>query len=37
MKINGKPAKIADLLRDDKLCALLSDEGPIDPPRYLEK
>jgi hypothetical protein len=35
MIIGGKPASVADVLRDPQRCKLLSDEGPIDPPRYL--
>jgi hypothetical protein len=34
MQIDGQPAKASEVLRDSKRCALLSDEGPIDPPRY---
>lgn len=32
--IDGQPHKIVDLLRDKDLAAIVSDEGPIDPPRY---
>jgi hypothetical protein len=32
--IDGEVAKITDLLRDPQRCALVSDEGPVDPPRY---
>ncbi len=32
--IDGQPHKIADLLRDKERAAIVSDEGPIDPPRY---
>jgi hypothetical protein len=34
MQINGRPAKASEVLRDPQRCELLSDEGPIDPPRY---
>ncbi len=34
MTVDGKPAKISDLLQDSQLCDLVSDEGIIDPPRY---
>lgn len=32
--IEGQPRKIVDLLRDKDGAAIVSDEGPIDPPRY---
>ena len=32
--IDGNAFKITEVLRDPQRCALLSDEGPIDPPRY---
>jgi hypothetical protein len=32
--IDGQPRKIADLLCDKERAAIISDEGPIDPPRY---
>jgi hypothetical protein len=32
--IDGQPRKIVDLLRDTEGAAIVSDEGPIDPPRY---
>jgi len=32
--IDGQPRKIVDLLRDKEGAAIVSDEGPIDPPRY---
>jgi hypothetical protein len=32
--IDGEVAKITDLLPDPRRCALVSDEGAIDPPRY---
>jgi hypothetical protein len=31
---DGKEFKIADLLADPDRCGLVSDEGPMDPPRY---
>jgi len=34
MLVDGKPAKIPDILKDPDGCTLLSDEGPINPPRY---
>ena len=34
MKIDDQPLKIVDLLRDKDCAAIVSDEGPIDPPRY---
>jgi hypothetical protein len=34
MQIDGQPAKVSEVLRDPQRCELLSDEGPIDPPRY---
>jgi hypothetical protein len=34
MVIDGQPYKIAELLRDKERSALVSDEGPIDSPRY---
>ncbi len=30
MLVDGRPARVADVLRDAILCRLLSDEGPID-------
>jgi hypothetical protein len=33
--VDGTPMMIDQVLRDPNLSALLSDEGPIDPPRYL--
>jgi len=32
--IEDEVIKITDLLRDPKRSALVSDEGPVDPPRY---
>ncbi|MBA4107512.1 MAG: hypothetical protein C0485_17380 [Pirellula sp.] len=32
--VDGQPRKIVDLLRDKDGAAIVSDEGPIDPPRY---
>lgn len=32
--IDGKPFKIADLLRDPERCTIVSDEGVVNPPRY---
>jgi hypothetical protein len=37
IEIDGKRVKISDLLADPEHCQLLSDEGPIRPPRYPEK
>ncbi|MBA3480733.1 MAG: hypothetical protein H0T51_02860 [Pirellulales bacterium] len=34
MTINDKPASIAEVLQDPARAVLLSDEGPINPPRY---
>jgi len=34
MLVDGKPARIPDILKDPDGCTLLSDEGPINPPRY---
>ena len=28
--VDGKPMKLADVLKDPELCGLVSDEGPID-------
>jgi hypothetical protein len=30
MLVEGRPAQVADVLRDPNLCGLLSEEGPID-------
>jgi hypothetical protein len=37
MQLDGKPAKITEVLPDPARCPLLSDEGPVDPPRYPDK
>jgi hypothetical protein len=34
VEIDGKPVDIPDLLQDENRCALVSDEGPLDSPRY---
>lgn len=34
VSIDGKQVAISDLLADTKRCALVSDEGPMSPPRY---
>lgn len=34
LEINGRQLKIAELLADPERCALVSDEGPMNPPRY---
>jgi hypothetical protein len=34
VKINGQSVKISDLLSDAERCGLVSDEGPMKPPRY---
>jgi hypothetical protein len=34
MQLDGKPASIPKLLEDPDRCAIVSDEGPIHPPRY---
>jgi hypothetical protein len=34
IEIDGQRHKIVDLLRDKEWAAIVSDEGPIDPPRY---
>lgn len=33
--LDGKPVSLTDLLSDPKRCSLVSDEGPMTPPRYL--
>jgi hypothetical protein len=35
--LDGKTAKISDLLADPDRCSLVSDEGPMKPPRYPAK
>ena len=32
--LDGNQLKIADLLADPERCGLVSDEGPMQPPRY---
>jgi hypothetical protein len=32
--IDGEKVVISDLLADPKRCGLVSDEGPMTPPRY---
>jgi hypothetical protein len=34
IEVDGKSWRITDLLRDPARCALVSDEGRIEPPRY---
>ncbi len=34
MEIDGCPASISELLQDEVGCSLVSDEGPMKPPRY---
>jgi hypothetical protein len=34
VEVDGKPLKILDLLADPDRCGLISDEGPMKPPRY---
>jgi len=34
IELDGKDVKIAELLADPNRCDLVSDEGPIQPPRY---
>jgi hypothetical protein len=34
IEVGGESLRITDLLRDPDRCALVSDEGPIDPPNY---
>jgi hypothetical protein len=34
MTVDGEPARVTELLVDPQRCALVSDEGPVDPPRY---
>ncbi|MFO0787985.1 MAG: hypothetical protein U0805_00910 [Pirellulales bacterium] len=34
LEVDGKGVKIADLLTDPEKCNLVSDEGPMQPPRY---
>ena len=37
IELNGKSAKISEVLADANHCGLVSDEGPMKPPRYPEK
>lgn len=37
IEIDGKRLKIAELLRDPQRCAIVSDEGILDPPHYSQK
>jgi hypothetical protein len=37
IEIDGAPFKIADLLHDPQRCAIVSDEGIVDPARYPAK
>jgi hypothetical protein len=30
MTVDGRVLKVADVLKDERLCELLSNEGPID-------
>ena len=34
LDLNGKRVKVAELLADPNRCGLVSDEGPMQPPRY---
>jgi hypothetical protein len=34
LELDGEKVKIADLLADPDRCGLVSDEGPMKPPRY---
>jgi hypothetical protein len=36
IEVDGKQIKIDELLADSAMCGLLSDEGPMKPPRYPE-
>ncbi|HMP06409.1 MAG TPA: hypothetical protein PJ982_08685 [Lacipirellulaceae bacterium] len=36
MVVDGARVPIAELLVDPERCALVSDEGPMDPPRYAD-
>jgi hypothetical protein len=35
IRIDGKHCKITDLLADPDRCGVISDEGPMNPPRYV--
>jgi hypothetical protein len=37
IQIDGKTTKISKLLSDPDACGLVSDEGPMNPPRYPNK
>ncbi len=37
LDLNGKTVKISELLADPDRCGLVSDEGPMNPPRYPAK
>jgi hypothetical protein len=37
MQLEGKPVKVTEVLADPELASVLSDEGPIHPPRYPSK
>ena len=37
VEVDGKNVKISDLLADPDRCGLVSDEGPMKPPRYPDK
>jgi hypothetical protein len=37
IELDGKSVKISDLLADPDRCGLVSDEGPMKPPRYPAK
>ena len=37
IEIDGRRLKIVDRLRDKERSAIVSDEGPINPPRYPAK
>jgi hypothetical protein len=34
IEIDGKEYRIDELLADPEQCGLVSDEGPMNPPRY---
>jgi hypothetical protein len=37
IELDGKSTKVSELLADPEECRLVSDEGPMKPPRYPEK
>lgn len=37
IEIAGRKERISELLKDKTRCAIVSDEGPMNPPRYLDK